>query len=87
MRLGTLVFADPCASVADGVLNVTPLPENAMVLVTGTPTWAILNDDTDAEIGDMSVGVEGSGEAVELLNTSLVAGGLIIPTSIAFAFG
>lgn len=87
VKLGVLIFADPCTEISDGICTVDPLPENAMVLATGKATWMRLHDADDVAVGDMSVGLEGSGEAVELLEDDLVAGGLIIPTSIAFVFG
>jgi hypothetical protein len=87
VKLGILAFTDPCTVISDGLCTVDPLPENALVLATGKATWMRLHDAEAVPVADMSVGLDGSGEAVELAEDDLVEGGQIISTSIAFAFG
>lgn len=84
--LVTFTLADPSGSVSNGVLTGT-LPEAALVMATGTPTWGRLLDTDEVVIGDCDVGLSGSGAFVEIDNLSLVEGGYCAMTAFGITEG
>lgn len=84
--LVTFDLADPSGSVSNGVLTGT-LPEAALVMATGTPTWGRLLDTDEVVIGDCDVGISGSGAFVEIDNLSLVEGGYCAMTAFGITEG
>lgn len=78
--LVTFAIADPSGTVTDGVFTGTN-PAAALVAATGTAAWARKVDDSAGTIGDVDVGVTGSGAVIEIDNLSLVEGGYCTITS------
>jgi len=77
LPLVTLTLPKPCyASIVNGVISLNVIPEQ-MVQATGAAGFArLLNGDGDA-IADMTVGVNGSGEDIELPTVDLIQGSYI----------
>lgn len=80
--LATALLADPCGNVTAGQL-VLSAGATALVLVSGTCTWATLTDSDDNVV--ISLPVTESGSAVDgqlaLNATNLVQGGVLSLTS------
>lgn len=75
--LGTLTFADPCATVTDGVLTFAAVTGDNSADADGTATWARLADSDGTTVMDLGVGAIGSGSPIEITSTNVVAGGPI----------
>ena len=84
--LATFTLDSPAGTSTDGIFTGY-LPDEAMVLVNGVATWARCYDSSDEEICDVSVGVTGSGEAIQLDSTSLIEGSLVSITAFSIAEG
>ena len=84
--LATFTLDSPAGTSTDGIFTGY-LPDAAMVLVNGIGTWARCYDSSDEEICDVSVGVTGSGEAIQLDSTSLIEGSLVSITAFSIAEG
>ena len=79
--LAEFTLADPSGTATDGVWT-GELPDPVMILATGTPTWGRF-----AGVADADVGVTGSGEAIEVENTSFIEGAYASITSMVIAEG
>ena len=84
--LATFTLDSPAGTSTDGIFT-GDLPDEAMVLVNGVATWARCYDSSDEEICDVSVGVTGSGEAIQLDSTALIEGSLVSITAFSIAEG
>lgn len=77
VALVTLTLAKPCyTSISDGVIYLAAVPEQ-MVLTTGEVTWARIVTGADAPVGDVDVGITGSGADLMLPTTELIAGSYV----------
>lgn len=79
--LATFTFDDPSGTATSGIWTADPLPEDAVIVASGSAVWARLLDDAGATIADGSVGATGSGESVTLETTALVAGYTVLCTA------
>lgn len=82
IKLATATLLDPSGNVANGSWSIiTPLP-SIQCLANGVTVWARLSGGTTSAgtVADTSVGLTGSGCGVEVDNTSVVAGGLLVIT-------
>lgn len=80
--LGTVTFAYPSApDAAAGVLTFSAFVGDTSADATGTAVWARALTSAGAFVADFSVGATGSGEDIELNNTSITTGGTIDITS------
>jgi len=84
--LAVFQLADPAGEATDGVWT-GELPDPALILDTGTPTWGRFADSTDGVICDADVGTTGSGSAIEVENTSFVEGAYASVTAMVIVEG
>jgi len=70
----TFTFPGPAGTVTNGVFTGAAIAQ-AMIVATGTPVWARLFDSADVPIGNVDVGLTGSGAFLQLDSLSLVEGG------------
>ncbi len=61
------------------------LPDEALVLADGSPTWAVVKDSSGNPVFDCDAGGDGSGAVIEMPNTNLVTGALVSITSFSLA--
>jgi len=85
--LAVFEFDDPAGSATDGVWSADPLPDPALVLVNGDAVWGRFIGATAGTIADAAAGIEGSGEAIELVAVSLVAGGTVAMSACSITEG
>ena len=78
--LVTFEIPESSGTVANGVFTGASIAD-AMIAETGTAAWARLVDSDDVTIGDVDVGIFGSGNFIEIDNLSLVQGGYCSVTS------
>ena len=69
-------FQRPSGTVAAGLLTFSALNE-ALVIADGTTTWARIVDSAGVGIIDLDVGLDGSGEDIQLDNVILVTGATV----------
>ena len=69
-------FQRPSGVVDAGLLTFTPLDE-ALVIADGTTTWARIVDSAGVGIIDLDVGLDGSGQDIELDNIILATGATV----------
>ncbi len=82
--LGTLTFSDPSFPAASGgTASANAITQDSAADATGTATWARLLDSAGTAVMDVDVTATGGGGAIQLNNTSIVAGGPIILTSMS----
>lgn len=74
--LVTLELTNPAGSVSDGTLELTATGP-ALIMVSGTATWARVKSRAGATAFDMDAGAVGSGSECELSQSTLFAGGLV----------
>lgn len=84
--LAELVCSDPSGLVASNMLTFDSITQDASANNTGTATWARLRPSTGGAVLDIDVGATGSGAALQLNTTAIVAGGPVIVTSLTVAF-
>lgn len=75
LLLGTLGLSSPAGAVVDGVLTLDDITEDSAADTNGTVTWCRLSDGDGQAVFDLSVGVIGSGEPIEINTTAIVAEG------------
>lgn len=73
-------LATPAGVSTNGIFTGT-LPEAAMVLASGVPTWARAFDSSGVPVWDTGVGATGSGNAIELDEVNLIEGSLVAMTT------
>ncbi len=74
--LAAFALDDPAGTTTNGVFT-GELPNAAMILNSGVPTWAVTKDSSGDPVFDCDVGGDGSGAVITLTNTNLVAGALL----------
>ena len=85
--LGTLTLSDPAGTISGGVLTLSTIAQDTSADATGVATWARVVDSDSNTVMDLPVGAIGSGSAIEISSTSIVAGGPISITSGAITEG
>ncbi len=86
VMLALVTLPNPAGTVADGVLTGS-LPEETIVLATGTATWCRFLDSVGSVVADGSVGVLDSGAVVEVASTYLVLGSPVSVLSLSLTEG
>jgi len=77
VALVTLPLQKPCyASITNGVITLNAIIEQ-MVQATGTAGFARLLDGDGIAIADMTIGINGSGEDIEIPTVNLIQGSYI----------
>lgn len=79
--LGTLTFSYPAGVVADGVLTMSAITQDAAADATGTATWATVEDSNGLSVFDIDVTNTGGGGTLQLNTVNIVSGGPILVTS------
>jgi hypothetical protein len=74
---GTLLFANPCGTVSNGVLTLTPPSEEQSADFSGTAKWARVTDSAGTFVMDVDVTMAGQGGQFILNTTAIAAGGPI----------
>lgn len=83
--LFTIVFDDPCGTVAGGVLNFANFPRaDLSPAASGTADHAELRDSNGTFLERLTVGLTGSGADVTLDSLTIVAGYPILMQSAAY---
>lgn len=73
VRLITFELGDPAGTVTDGVFTAAAIAQ-APVTTAGIATWARVVDSIAGGIFDADVGLDGSGNLIEIDNVNLVEG-------------
>lgn len=77
VALVTLVLKKPCyTSITDGILYLDTIVEQ-MVMTSGHATWARIVDGSGTPVGDMDIGVAGSGADIVLPTVDLIQGSYV----------
>lgn len=76
--LGTLVFADPCGTVAADKLTMGAITADAGADAGGIASWARIHDSTGTAVMDIDVSNTGGVGAMKLNTVSVVEGGPIL---------
>lgn len=76
--LATARFPKPSAPAASGgVLTFNAISPDTNAAATGTATWARLTDSNDTFVADCTVTAVGGGGDIQLISTSVTAGGTV----------
>lgn len=78
--IATAAIPYPCGSVTNHELLLS-LPTEVVVSNTGNPYWARLLNRDGGFVGDMSVGLTGSGADVEISAPTVYQGGILATLS------
>lgn len=78
--LVTINLNNPCGTVTDGDLALDTEAQST-IAADGAPSWARVTDRDGNAVGDMTVGLPGSGADLEIGASYLYAGGKLTPTS------
>jgi hypothetical protein len=78
--LGTLTFAYPCGTVANGVLTFDTIAQDSYADATGDAAWYRDADSTGAFVMDGSITVTGGGGDMTMNTVSITIGGAISVT-------
>jgi hypothetical protein len=78
--LATINLGNPSGTTTAGDLALSVAAET-IIAASGAPNWARVLDRDGAVVGDMSVGLPGSGADLEVGSSYLYAGGKLLPTS------
>ena len=73
VNLVTFDILDPSGTVANGVFTASAIAQG-LVIEAGTAAWARVVDNTAVTVFDADVGLDGSGNLIEIDNVSLVQG-------------
>lgn len=80
--LGTLALATPTVGTeSGGTLTFGTITNDSAADATGTATWVAFETSAGVGVIDAKCGVTGSGEAVEFVTTSFVAGAPVAMTA------
>lgn len=69
----TFELDDPAGTVTNGVFTAAAIAQT-LITTAGTASWARVVDSASGTIFDADVGIEGSGNLIEIDNVSLVEG-------------
>lgn len=84
--LAEYALPDPVGEIADGVFTGAAI-QPAIILADGTPAWCRCQASDGDVVCDLDVGLDGTGEAVELDNLTLVSGARLSITSFVVVEG
>ena len=81
--LGTCTLPKPSGTeTPSGSLTVGTITGDSAADNSGTATWARIADSTGLTVVDVDVGLVGSGAAIQMVSTTIVAGGPIAFSSL-----
>ena len=80
--LGTCTCSDPCGVSATGTLTFSAITQDTAADNSGTAAWARFTDSTGTVVKDHDITVVGGGGALQMVSTTIVAGGPIAFTSL-----
>lgn len=87
VKLGTLTCSDPAATQTAGVITFGTITQDSAADASGTAAWAYIKDSAGAIVNAVDVtGTAGDG-LIKVNTTTIVAGGPIAITSLAFTVG
>ena len=87
VKLGTLTCSDPAATQTAGVITFNTITQDSAADANGTAAWAYIKDSTGAIVCAVDVTNAAGDGLIKLNTTTVVAGGPIAVTSLAFAVG
>lgn len=87
VKLGTLTCSDPAATQTAGVITFSTITQDSAADATGTAAWAYIKDGTGAIVNAVDVTNAAGDGLIKLNTTSIVTGGPIAVTSLAFTVG
>jgi hypothetical protein len=79
--LGTLTFQNPCGVESGGTLTYNALTQDSSADASGVATWARSANSAGTVAKDHDITVTGGGGALQMVSTTIVAGGPIAFTS------
>ena len=79
-HLVSISLPAPCGTVANGELALS-VPSWVVVSASGTLAWGRITSRAGEVIADLTVGVTGSGQAIECNSLAVAAGGLLAITN------
>ena len=80
--LGTCTCSDPCGVSATGTLTFSAITQDSAADNSGTAAWARCTNSTGTVVKDHDITVVGGGGALQIVSTTIVAGGPIAFTSL-----
>lgn len=85
--LGTIIFADPAGTIADGVLTFNTMTDDSSADADGIADWVRVLDGDSIFIMDMTVTDTAGSGPVKMPSTQIYAGGVIHVTSAVLTEG
>lgn len=79
--LGTCVCSDPCGTSSGGTLTHSAITQDSAADNSGTAAWARGTDSAGNVVKDHDITIVGGGGALQMVSTTIVAGGPIAFTS------
>ena len=80
--LGTCTLQNPCGVSASGTLTFNAITQDSAADNSGTAFWARRTDSAGTVVSDHDITVVGGGGALQMVSTTIVAGGPIAFTSL-----
>ena len=80
--LGTCTCTDPCGSESGGTLTFSAITQDSAADNSGVAVWARVTDSAGVVVKDHDITVSGGGGALQMVSTTIVAGGPIAFTSL-----
>lgn len=87
VKLGTLTCSDPAATQTAGVITFAAIAQDGAADASGTAAWAYIKDSTGAIVNAVDVTDNAGDGFIKVNTTTIVAGGPIAITSLAFTVG
>lgn len=83
--LGTCTCSDPCGTESGGTLTFSAITQDSAADNSGVAAWARRADSGGTVVSDHDITVSGGGGALQMVSTTIVAGGPIAFTSLTEA--
>jgi hypothetical protein len=87
VKLGTLTCSDPAATQAAGVITFGAITQDSGADASGTAAWAYIKDSSGAIVNAVDVTNAAGDGFIKLNTTTIVEGGPIQITALAFTVG
>lgn len=87
VKLGTLTCSDPAATQTAGVITFGTITQDSGADASGTAAWAYIKDSTGAIVNAVDVTDTAGDGFIKVNTTTIVDGGPIAITSLAFTVG
>jgi hypothetical protein len=75
--LGTVTFADPAGTLADCVITMSPIADDALADADGIATWARVLDSDGTFVMDITVTTNAGAGPIKMASTQVYEGGII----------